>query len=824
MTMADPPHLRTKARGRGQRTALDLSPPLSSRSSATSLPSSISSRSTRTSSTGSGSASARSRDRPAAAGAGERHRGIVGAMVVALCVFNVLDVNVGFGDTSETRARGGRRSLLSSLYLAGASTLMPWAEHHLVDVTDRPDPSKETALFWHIPKSGGTTAKRLYQCMGQTLAHRVGADPRYGHDKDTEIVVFEPHAGSGKDWKVVNVDTTIKPGILKAKKMGLVQSHTTDLIFTMEPQFAGSELYDEDHKGRFLAIFRHPVDRALSMFFYLGTATWERTYRPEWANMTVMEWAALDHMETDYVVRKLVGKNYGSTVDEMDLIVAKELVRQRFVVGLMEEMNESIRRFNIVLGVDEESDRSQKCMVEFGVDEREDASPAAAGEEGKGGGVRELGEKKNRATDMKNSNKHPKFEEGSPEYEAVAARNPLDMLLYKHIETLFDAQREIIDSYLLDEDPDLDTNAAERKLALLPPGSEMKAANSDYREWQSHLAEAAGPRAPLETPFFWHVPKSGGTTLQRMYWCMGSAIANEVGVNSKFGIESGVESDLVSFSPWKGNPGKVINVDVSTHEGILKAKNRGFLTERFQPPVDFISTSEFQFASMMLFTPQRKARMFALFRHPIDRAVSKFYYLQKATWEPTYNKVWAKMSFKEWASRDRGDNNWMVRKLIGKGPRDQLNVQDLDLAMELVRAKFVVGLMGKMEESVHRFNLMLGIDPSTPENQECINQFTSSQGDSHAAKNKAKIVKKNEWNSYAHPEVEMGSPAWVSLSKIHMYDNLLYRFIEELFTEQRIMFDEGGVHAGAASNAGPHPDPSPVDDEPVHNSQSAGAE
>lgn len=228
-----------------------------------------------------------------------------------------------------------------------------------------------------IPKSGGTTAKRLYQCMGQTLAHRVGADPKYGHSEKDEVVVFQPH--DGKDWKVVNVDTTIKAGILRAKKIGLVQSHTTDLIFTMEPNFAGRELYDEENKGRFLSLFRHPVDRAFSMFYYLQTATWERTYRPEWANMTVLEWANLPNAEEDYMVRKLVGKSFGMEADETDLIIAKELVRQRFIVGLMDEMNESIRRFNIVLGIDEESERSQKCMVEFGLvipkETEEDTTP-----------------------------------------------------------------------------------------------------------------------------------------------------------------------------------------------------------------------------------------------------------------------------------------------------------------------------------------------------------------------------------------------------------------------------------------------------------------
>lgn len=697
--------------------------------------------------------------------------------------------------------------------------------------------------------------------MGRTLAHRVGADPRFGHDKSSEIVVFEPH--QGKDWKVVNVDTTIKSGIIRAKQLGLVQSHTTDLIFTMEPNFAGQELYDVDNKGRFLALFRHPVERAVSMFFYLQTATWERTYRPEWADMTVMEWASLPNNEQDYMVHKLVGKSFGETVDETDLIIAKELVRQRFIVGLMGEMNESIRRFNIVLGVDEGSDRSAQCMKEFGLIDEPKPKEEVPDTKDEGSDSRNLrgeskeegGEEKTlKAVDKKNSNKHPKVrfcrswfhpfsalrtfvsergayhclinsqsnannsqvEEGSPEYEAVASRNRLDMLLYKYIEALFDAQKEIVDSYLEEEDVADEGDASEdpqddegpppaaalsssaaaprddvsaSNLALLPPGSAIETIKNDARDILSHLADNTDPirGRSLETPFFWHVPKSGGTTLQRLYWCMGSTIANEVGVNPKFGKYEGELSDIVAFSPWKDNPGRVVNVDVATHEGILEAKNRGFLKEP-RPRVDFISTSEFQFASMMLYGPTHKARMFALFRHPIDREVSKFFYLQKATWEPTYNERWAKMTLDEWASRDRGDNNWMVRKLVGKTPRDDLDYDDLDLAKEIVRTKFVVGLMDKFEESVHRFNYMLGIDQSDPKNQACIEEFSTSTGDAHSNRNKNTIVKKNQFNSYSHPQAERGSDAWVSLAKIHMFDNLLYRYILELFTEQRDLF------------------------------------
>jgi hypothetical protein len=133
------------------------------------------------------------------------------------------------------------------------------------------------------------------------------------------------------------------------------------------------------------------------MFYYLQAATWERTYRPEWANMTVMEWANLPNAEVNYIVHKLVGKSFGDTVDETDLIIAKELVRQRFIVGLMGEMEESVRRFNIVLGLNMDEERNRACMVEFFP---EDATPVE--EE-----VEERETEKTSATDQSNSNKHP---------------------------------------------------------------------------------------------------------------------------------------------------------------------------------------------------------------------------------------------------------------------------------------------------------------------------------------------------------------------------------------------------------------------------------
>ena len=150
-----------------------------------------------------------------------------------------------------------RRRLLSSLdaYLDSNAELPLWAHQNLISVTEWPNPSAETALFWHIPKSGGTTAKRMYECLGQTLANRLGADPRFGHDKDEEIVVFQPFK-SKPDIKFVNVDTTTKKGLLRAAELNLVASGKADMIFTSDINFAADHLFDSGHRARIFALFR----------------------------------------------------------------------------------------------------------------------------------------------------------------------------------------------------------------------------------------------------------------------------------------------------------------------------------------------------------------------------------------------------------------------------------------------------------------------------------------------------------------------------------------------------------------------------------------
>ncbi|KAL7539621.1 hypothetical protein ACHAXR_009449 [Thalassiosira sp. AJA248-18] len=283
------------------------------------------------------------------------------------------------GDEDEPHQILPRRYLKSR-----GSPVYPWAQKLLQPLSTTPDPSKETVVFWHIPKSGGTTAKTLYTSLGKSI------------------------------------DIESKPGpILEAQKKGLVASGQVDIIFSSLPNFAVSHLFDNSHKGRALALFRHPVDRLISKFYYLQTATWENTYRPEWKGVDILDWAKGINIDNDCMVKKLAGKVQRDKATEKDLRMAMRTVKQHFIVGLMHEMEESIHRFNTVMGIDEEEEYTKRVMDHF------------------------FGNKVKKT----NSNPHPKVEKGSPAWDLLAEQNALDIRLYEYILVLFQEQKEIIDSY-----------------------------------------------------------------------------------------------------------------------------------------------------------------------------------------------------------------------------------------------------------------------------------------------------------------------------------------------------------------------------------------
>ena len=84
--------------------------------------------------------------------------------------------------------------------------------------------------------------------------------------------------------------------------------------------------------------------------------------------MTLLYWVQNDKDPADYngYVKSLAGKTPLDTATEEDLEVAKKTVQSHFVVGLMNDMEESIKRFNVFLGIEEvKGGRYARCMEEY---------------------------------------------------------------------------------------------------------------------------------------------------------------------------------------------------------------------------------------------------------------------------------------------------------------------------------------------------------------------------------------------------------------------------------------------------------------------------
>lgn len=200
----------------------------------------------------------------------------------------------------------------------------------------------------------------------------------------------------------------------------------------------------------------------------------------------------------------------------------------------------------------------------------------------------------------------------------------------------------------------------------------------------------------------------------------------------------------------KAQTEKFVNVDVTTISGIKRASQLDLIGSGLAQVImapDLEIVTEHLLSSRL----DRSAKAFALFRHPIERAVSLFHYLQKAYWEPTYDPLLIDMNIVDWAMSGKAENNWMTRTLVGDMDTPNLDNEHLELAKDVVRRKFVVGLMDEMEESWSRFRKYFQWTRSTNENCDaCLKELF-----------------KSGTNLNKHDAIEKGSAEWNALAKIN---------------------------------------------------------
>eukprot|EP00547_Thalassionema_nitzschioides_P003077 CAMPEP_0194207016 /NCGR_PEP_ID=MMETSP0156-20130528/5892_1 /TAXON_ID=33649 /ORGANISM="Thalassionema nitzschioides, Strain L26-B" /LENGTH=385 /DNA_ID=CAMNT_0038933687 /DNA_START=67 /DNA_END=1224 /DNA_ORIENTATION=- len=281
--------------------------------------------------------------------------------------------------------------------------LIPSSLDYLADLSDEyTKENPEVPFFWHVAKSGGSTIKDMYSnCYGLVEASESGVTE--GHENDAALQVVTLEHG----WKFLNVDTTIPTGIERAARMDTVQSGMLDLLVSPLPYEAVPKLFSNEHKARFFSVFRDPIERVVSIFYYLQKAKHEPTYNPALATMTLEEYVFSDLAESNFVSRCLIDKMEAAFVEE-DFLVASEILKTKVLIGLLDEMEESVRRFDSYFEFDKP--KNAACVK----------------------GYLKTGS---------NRHSHPGIPPSdSPVYKELLRKNHMDVRLYKYAVELFREQ------------------------------------------------------------------------------------------------------------------------------------------------------------------------------------------------------------------------------------------------------------------------------------------------------------------------------------------------------------------------------------------------
>lgn len=305
----------------------------------------------------------------------------------------------------------------------------------------------------------------------------------------------------------------------------------------------------------------------------------------------------------------------------------------------------------------------------------------------------------------------------------------------------------------------------------------LKPTKDDVVPEKETVLEPTGPISPLkykfadldkpfvpgiDVPFFWYIPRTAATSLENIL----AKCHHLVAAGNKGAIGGTATAPFLQvFEPYPGE--KYVNVELRTKAGIQRAINLDVVGSGL---VDFVVASRIYEVREIFHPPRNQGRCFALMRHPIERAVSLFYYLKDASHENSFNEEISKMSIEQYVTSDKVESNWMIRSIVGKLEGGTVTIDDVNEAKQFLEKKCIIGLSSEYSESYHRFEkyFELGISKENG----CENQVMAS----FAAQ------------AQSHPKIVENSPVWNDLAGRNNLDISLFEFAVELFKKQKRMF------------------------------------
>ena len=286
----------------------------------------------------------------------------------------------------------------------------------------------------------------------------------------------------------------------------------------------------------------------------------------------------------------------------------------------------------------------------------------------------------------------------------------------------------------------------------------------------NHLGRVDQPLSDTDVPFLFHIPRSGGSTLNNiMSSCLGLVGATDIGTwetSSKNVDTEEVASNEVKVL-FSKDGSRFINFDFSTVEGIhqIHKINPDILS---QGSAQYLSTPHIHLATELLFSPTSKGRLFTILRNPIDRFLSIYHHIH-ANWESTHVNSSSATSLQHWMQMNyEFEDNSLTRYLSNEFIEPLTRENNLEIAKKVLKNYCLIGLLERKEETWARLESYFGWKTQGQWTEDCKERYL-------------------EWgwaNKHSHASIDPDSRVYELLLERNKMDMDLYQFAVELFQEQ----------------------------------------
>jgi len=248
--------------------------------------------------------------------------------------------------------------------------------------------------------------------MGLTIASEAGKTEMARAGGGDGSSIQELRIVEGLDGvKFAAVDLSYPDGIAIAKSLNVGLSDRVDLV-SSPYLWDTAGIFDGYHKGYMVAMFRHPIERATSLYFSMRK---NPQYEKQVGSLSSIEqYAKSSLVENNWMTRFLSNTLSGELTPQHEAI-AKEVLRTKCLIGLLRDKTETMRRLEVLFNLKAKEKRSKR---------------------------REECQEKLLYWDWPGKNRHEPVVSGEA-WDILHKHNTFDLRLYEYAEKLFKAQGKL---------------------------------------------------------------------------------------------------------------------------------------------------------------------------------------------------------------------------------------------------------------------------------------------------------------------------------------------------------------------------------------------